>query len=180
MFLVSAPCHADDALRVAEILEGIDTPRDEPIAFVEKRQNALLEVPLVLYGDVIFTADGALSKQIERPIQERVTITADDMELERDGRTRRVSLDKRTGVRVFYAGMRALLSGDVDELFELFDVAAEESDDRWSIRLVPKDEALRTFVEQLTISGQGGRVIGVHTVQPGGDWQQMSFDFTRD
>jgi hypothetical protein len=176
LLLVSLLAHGDDSARVAAILAGIETPRDEPIPFMEKRQSQLLEEPLVLYGDVLFTQEGTLSKRIERPIQERVTISADSMELERKGRVRRVSLDKRAGVKVFYAGMRALLDGDTNALFELFDVSAANDEVYWSIQLVPKEADLRTFVEKLTISGKGGRVLTVHTDQPGGDWQEMSFD----
>ena len=168
--------HGNESDRVATILGGIKMPRDAPIPFVEKRQSQLLEEPLILFGEVLFTQDGTLSKRIEKPFQERVTISADSMEMERKGRVRRVSLDKRAGVKVFYAGMRALLNGDTDALFELFEVATTAGEDEsWTIELVPKAADLRTFVEQLTISGQGGQVLTVHTNQPGGDWQEMSF-----
>ncbi|MDH3510047.1 MAG: hypothetical protein OER85_04230 [Gammaproteobacteria bacterium] len=173
--------HGDDAVRVATILGGIDTPRGEPIPFIEKRQSQLLEEPLVLYGNVLFTQEGTLSKRIERPFQERVTISANSMELERKGRVRRVSLDKRAGVKVFYAGMRALLERDTDALIELFDVSTfADEEANWRIELVPKEAGLRTFVEQLIISGRGSHVLTVHTDQPGGDWQEMSFDRSGD
>lgn len=177
LLLLSFLAHGDDSVRVASILGSIDTPRDEPIPFIERRQSQLLEEPLVLYGEVLFTWDGTLSKHIERPFQERVTISAESMELERKGRVRRVSLDKRPGVKVFYAGMRALLDGDTDALFELFDVSAAAGEEaNWRIELIPKEADLRTFVEQLIISGQGDQVLTVHTDQAGGDWQEMSFN----
>ena len=177
LLLLSLLAHGDDSVRVASILGDIDTPRDEPIPFIERRQSQLLEEPLVLYGEVLFTEDGTLSKRIERPFQERVTISAESMELERKGRVRRVSLDKRAGVKVFYAGMRALLDGDTDALFEQFDVSAAVGEGaNWRIELIPKDTDLRTFVEQLIITGQGSQVLMVHTDQPGGDWQEISFN----
>jgi hypothetical protein len=180
LFLLSLVARADDLLRVAEILDGIETPRDEPISFVEKRQSQLLAEPLILHGHVSFSQDGVLAKNIDRPFRESVRITDERMELERDGKTRRVSLDKRAGVKVFYAGMRALLNGDANALFELFDVTAEDVDERWRIRLIPKADELRTFVEKLTISGRGNQVLTVHTDQPGGDWQEMSFSPVTD
>lgn len=175
LLLLASVARADDLLRVVEILDGIETPRDEPIPFVEKRQSQLLAEPLILHGHVSFSRDGVLAKSIDRPFRESVLITGERMELERDGKTRRVSLDKRAGVKVFYAGMRALLNGDAHALLELFDVTTEDIDERWRLRLVPKQDELRTFVEKLTISGQGSQVLTVHTDQPGGDWQEMSF-----
>ena len=176
LLFFSSLAHGDDSERVAAILSDISTPRNEPISFIEKRQSQLLEEPLVLYGEVLFTQEGTLSKRIEKPFQERVTISAHSMEMERKGRIRRVSLDKRAGVKVFYAGMRALLDGDTSTLYELFDVSTFAAEDtNWTIALIPKEADLRTFVEQLTISGQGGQVLTVHTDQPGGDWQEMSF-----
>jgi len=181
LLLFSLLASGNEADRVASILGEIDTPRNEPIPFIEKRQSQLLKEPLILYGEVLFTPDGVLSKRIERPFSERVTISADSMEMERKGRVRRVSLDKRAGVKVFYAGMRALLDGDTDALFELFDVSTSVGEEaNWTIGLIPKEADLRTFVVQLTISGQGGQVLTVHTDQPGGDWQEMSFNPASD
>ena len=72
--------------------------------------------------------------------------------------------------------MQALIAGDVTALFESFEVAITENDNGWSLDLVPKEKKLRKFVARLVISGKGARVLKVRTEQPGGDWQEMSFD----
>jgi hypothetical protein len=92
LLLFSLLAHGNDFDRIAEIIGNIDTPRNETIPFVEKRQNQLLEEPLILHGEVLFAEDGTLSKRIERPVQERVTISGDSLELARNGRVRRETL----------------------------------------------------------------------------------------
>lgn len=175
LLLFAGSALADGSVPLADILDEIEARRDEAIPFVETRHSQLLEQPLILHGHVIFTADAALSKRIEQPVRESVTISPDGMELEREGKRRRVSLDKRADVKVFYAGMRALLDGDAEALDDIFEVSTNRVGSEWRIVLVPKDAGLRTFVDKLTISGSGARVLTVETEQPGGDRQEMSF-----
>ena len=168
----AAPAAADD---FESILEAIETPRDVPIPFVEKRGNALLAEPLVLTGDAEFGADGTLSKSIETPFRERVVITRDMLVLTRDGRTRRLSLQRKDDVRQFYAALRALLEGDAQTLRELFTIETARNADCWRLVLVPAAEPLAAFVGRMVVSGRSSRVLEVRTEHAADDWQSLSF-----
>ena len=180
LLLASVATSAATPERVEAIIRGIDTPRDTPIPFVERRTNRLLTEPLTLNGEILFTTDGTLSKQIGEPFDERITISARRVELRRGGKVRRLSLDRRPDIKAFYIGMQALLAGDTSSLFESFDVVATESADGWSLDLAPKEEKLRRFVARFLISGKAAQVLTVRTEQPGGDWQEMSFHAATD
>lgn len=166
--------------QVESIIRGIDTARDTPIAFVERRTNRLLAEPLTLKGNIQFSADGTLSKQIEAPFDERITISARHVELQRKGKIKRLSLNRRPDIKAFYVGMQALLAGDAATLFESFDVTLTESGDHWSLDLTPKEKKLRKFVAHMVISGIAARVQMVRTEQPDGNWQEMSFHVAAD
>ncbi|HUO81318.1 MAG TPA: LolA-related protein [Gammaproteobacteria bacterium] len=168
----TVPAAADD---FESILEAIETPRDVPIPFVEKRGNALLAEPLVLTGEAEFGADGTLSKSIETPFRERVVITRDMLELTRDGRTRRLSLQRKDDVRQFYAALRALLEGDAQTLRELFTIETARNADCWRLVLVPAAEPLAAFVGRMVVSGRSSRVLEVRTEHAADDWQSLSF-----
>ena len=168
----AAPTAADD---FESILEAIETPRDVSIPFVEKRGNALLAEPLVLTGEVEFSADGALAKTIETPFRERVVITRDRLELTRDGRTRRLSLQRKDDVRQFYAALRALLEGDAQTLRELFTIETARNADCWRLVLVPAAEPLAAFVGKMVVSGRSSRVLEVRTELSADDWHSLSF-----
>lgn len=158
------------------ILEGIDTPRGVAIPFVEKRQNSLLDEPLVLTGEVIFDHDGRLSKIIEIPFRERVTISHDAVELEREGRTKRLSLRRKEDVGAFYVALRALLEGDAKTLLDLFEVETTIDGGCWTIMLVPNAGPLSEFLESMTISGSAAQVSRIRTVHFDGNWQELSFN----
>ena len=170
--LSAAPAPADD---FESILAGIETPRDVAIPFQEQRGNALLAEPLVLTGEVEFGADGALSKSIETPFRERVVITRDTLELTRDGRTRRLSLQRKDDVRQFHVALRALLEGDVQTLRGLFAIESTRNADCWRLVLVPAGPPLASFVDRMIVSGRSSRVLEVRTEHAADDWQSMSF-----
>lgn len=169
----AAALTAPDAFEA--ILARIDTPRDVPMPFVERRKNALLAEPLVLTGEAVFNADGSLSKTIETPFRERVTITREALEVTREGRTRRLSLRRKDDLRQFYAALRALLEGDARTLRELFEIEATREAERWQLTMTPTGAPLGRFLESMVISGQGSQVLEIRSAQPGGDWQSLSF-----
>ncbi|MGH8495495.1 MAG: LolA-related protein [Gammaproteobacteria bacterium] len=175
IFLAVFPAAAADS-QFEAILARIDTPRGVSIPFVEKRKNPLLEEPLVLTGEVAFDQDGRLSKTIESPFRERVTISRDAVELERDGRTRRLSLRRKDDVRAFYIALRALLEGDAKALNELFEIETTTDAERWTLVLVPAGPPLSEFLESMVISGHSAQVSRIRTVQSEDDWQEMTFD----
>jgi len=180
LLLASVATSAATPEQVESIIRRIDTPRDTPIPFIERRMNRLLAEPLTLNGEILFMTDGTLSKQIGEPFDERITISARRVELQRGGKIRRLSLDRRPDIKAFYVGMQALLAGDAAALFESFEVAATESADDWSLDLAPKEKKLRKFVARFVISGKAAQVLTVRTEQTGGDWQEMSFHTAAD
>ena len=178
--MLAAASFAATPEQIESVVRGIDTPRDTLIPFVERRANRLLTEPLKISGQILFTADGTLSKQVDPPFDESITISARRVEFSRMGKTRRVSLNRRPDIKAFYVGMQALLAGDASALLDSFEVVSTIDTDHWSLDLVPREEKLRTFVSRMVISGRAGRVLTVRTEQPGGDWQEMSFDPAAD
>jgi hypothetical protein len=175
LLVICGTTMAETGEQVAAIIGKIETPRDRPIEFVERRANRLLTEPLILNGHIIFTSDGTLVKEIGEPFAERIMISARQVELQRAGKVRRLSLDRRPDIKAFYVGMQALLAGDATALFESFEVVASEDEDEWRLDLTPKERKLSRFVARFVISGTAERVRTVRTEQPGGDWQEMSF-----
>lgn len=180
LFFFCSATLADDGGRVEVILAHIKTDKSAPIPFIEKRNNKLLKEPLVLTGEITFTEDGVLTKQITQPVLESVMISADSLELQRKGKTKRLSMDRRADIKAFYTGMRALLNGDTETLFEMFDASSSTNDEDWTIDLIPKATDLQKFLDHLTVTGRGSEVLKVLTVQPGGDWQELSFNTEAD
>jgi hypothetical protein len=160
---------------LAKILNGLAPPDYTPQAFIERRQNRLLAEPMVFHGEVQLSPDGTFSKTINDPFHERVLVTNDFLELERDGKTKRVSLRRERGARGLYIGLRAFLERDIDALLSLFEVAAIEPGSSWRVELVPVDAKLERYVTQMVITGEGPDVASIRTTQAESNWQEMLF-----
>ncbi len=177
LLFVMGQAIAGDTAResIDKILGGLALPDYAPQAFVERRQNKLLTEPLVFRGEVILSSDGTFLKIIDTPFRERVLITNDFLELERNGKTKRLSLQRARGAHGLYAGLRAFLERDIETLLSLFEVAAVETGQSWRVELVPLDSKLKRHVVLMMIAGEGPDIVSIRTMQTEDNWQEMLF-----
>ena len=168
---------ADTQASIDAIVTHLSPPDYSPQPFVERRQNKLLAEPMVLEGEVTFFEDGTFSKVILTPFSERILVTNKFLELERNGKKRRVSLRRDHGARALYVGLRAFLEQDLDTLLTLFEVVAIDPADPWRIELVPVADDAKRFVAKMIITGSGPNVTSIRTIQTENNWQEMLFGF---
>ncbi len=131
--------------------------------------------PLIFRGEVLLSPDGTFLKTINTPFHERVLITNDFVELERNGKTKRLSLQRARGVYGLYTGLRAFLERDIETLLSLFKVAAVEPGVSWHVELVPVDPKLKRHVARMMIAGKGPDIVSIRTMQTEDNWQEMLF-----
>jgi hypothetical protein len=82
---------------------------------------------------------------------------------------------RKRGVREFYLGLRALLEGDLATVSELFEIDATNDGAEWTIELKPQAGNLKAFIQEMSVSGEGGRVSRIRTMQSKQDWQELYF-----
>ena len=161
-----------------EIIAAIITERDVPVAFIEERMSPLLTQPLQLTGAVEFASDGTLSKRITAPFVEYISISADEVVLERDGRRRRVSMRRDTGLWRFYRSLRAMLGGDPEPVLAIYSAEVKTNGDEWVLELQPVASDSTSVPEGLmpmTVSGRGPHIQRVETRQGDDNWQIITF-----
>lgn len=158
----------------AAILTQVNTRRDVPVDFVELRMNRLLREPLELTGVLVYASDGALTKEITSPIRESLTLSDTYLEVSRDGRSRKLRLNRMPDVTELYAVLRALLDGDADAIEASFAVTSQQTGESWSATLVPHGMPLAGIVTEMSVSGRGSRLLRIHIEQPGGSWQTLT------
>lgn len=161
----------DDA---RQILEQIETPRDVEVPFTEQRMSVLLAEPLLLEGTVMLASNGLLIKKISRPLEETALISKEGLTLQRNGKVRRIALNRARSASKYFAALRALLDGDIDGLLAHFEIGNSSLGEHWSITLIPSDDGFRGMLQEVTISGDAGRLMTVRTVQSSDNWQEMS------
>lgn len=155
------------------LLQQLQPQRGVAMPFTEQRASALLAQPLELGGHVELDLDGNLIKQINTPFTERIVIGKDYAQWSRDGNTRRISTNGRAGR--YLGALRQLLNGDAAALRQTFDLSASNDAPGWQVQLVPKRQAMRRRVRQITISGIGTQLQLLRTDQDDHTWQVLRF-----
>jgi hypothetical protein len=155
------------------IIELAATQPGGRVRFTEQRLNTLLSEPLVFEGYVAMTADGTLTRVVERPFEEKASIDGEQATLERDGKVRRVDLDRRGRGGVYLRTLYALLRGDADALENSFDLEVSGDRDNWQLTLTPAERALGRWLERIVVSGSGEVVERIRMERSNGAWQDM-------
>ena len=117
----SEPDHRLDA-----VLNALAQPAPTVTPFVERRESALLTVPLTVLGRLEQPDADTLVRVVEAPHAERSTVRDGRVELVREGEpTRRFSLRRAPELAALLDSFRALLSGQRNLLTEHYTVAFE-------------------------------------------------------
>jgi hypothetical protein len=159
------------AQQQGQALGEISTPRDTPAQFTEIRMNALLKEPLQFEGELLFSSDGTLSKVIHQPVQETVIISTTTVQLERRGKKRVLPIQKMPDLAELYAGLRALLDGNLPALQEIFSIEDVETGEHWTVNLTPKSSRLQKTAPLITASGLGNTLREIRISQTADEWQ---------
>jgi hypothetical protein len=184
------------ALQAAEpdldqLMHRLVQPAPASLPFTELRFSQLLDVPIVVSGELEYQADGSLVRQVEKPYRERTVLHGENVIIERENqKPRRFSLNRAPELRGLIASFAALLANDRSTLDEYFSVAVTGSDERWQIALTPHDEKLRSRLAGILIDGTADRPRCYTLEQPNGnasimalgarDLEQLALPATRE
>ena len=144
--------------------------------FVETRHLALLTRPLELKGSLTYERPHRLTKHVESPFDETLTVDGEALSLvnRTKGEQRFVSLREQPALRALVESVRATLAGDRAQLERHYRLEFSGARNAWRLRLVPRDAQLRGYVESIALSGAGARVHRIEVLESGGDSSVMT------
>jgi outer membrane lipoprotein-sorting protein len=144
--------------------------------FVETRHVALLTRPLELKGSLSYERPHRLSKHVESPVDEILSVDGDALTLvnKTKGEQRVVSLREQPAAGALVASVRATLAGDLAELERHYQAGLTGARAAWSLRLVPRDPQVRRFLEAITLAGADARLLRIETLETSGDRSLMT------
>jgi outer membrane lipoprotein-sorting protein len=147
-----------DALTLDALMHDLAGVASRQASFVETKEMALLNGPLVRRGTLEYTRPDRLSMRVDSPYYERVEIAGDQVTIERRSGVTKVSLAAQPQLGAWIDSLRATLAGDAATLQRHFDVRVEGSAADWTLALVPRDPALRAVIERVDIAGRAAEV----------------------
>jgi len=156
-------------------LSTLPAAQDRSLKFSEYRHSSLFENALILEGELRIDEQGALVKQLDSPVQEKMVIGTREFSLETPDKSYKTKLSRSPFLKTLSAGLRGLLNRDAEAILSVFKVQLTQTDIDWMMILKPRARSLRKYVERLEVSGCPGQVkmVSVHTGPD--EWQEMIF-----
>jgi len=160
-----------DFARLMGELAQVQTSRAR---YSEVKRVALLQKPLQLSGTLLYERPGRIEKRQTLPVEEVISVDGDWLTVEREGKTRRISLQSATLVAALVESLRATLAGDGAELERLYRVRVQGTRQRWTLALAPREVEVAGVVKSIVIAGSGSRIGRLEILEPGGDGSVMT------
>ncbi len=175
VLLASAPAAAQeepwDFARLMAQLAQVQTSRAR---YSEVKRVAMLQKPLRLSGTLFYERPARIERHQTQPFDEVIRVDGDRLSVEREGKTRRISLQNAPLVAALVESLRATLAGDGAELERLYSVRVEGTRQRWTLALTPREVEIAGVVKTIAIAGSGSRIARMEILEPGGDGSVMT------
>lgn len=176
-FLLSAPVSAASAWGLPELMQAFAQVSAVNSKFVERRESIYLNAPVVLSGELRYTAPQRLEKHTLAPVDERFVADGDRLSVERvvDGKAQsvRVNLNDYPQLRPLIDGVRATLAGDGATLTRYYTPGLTGNAQSWRLRLLPREAALRERISEVRIDGHAATIASVEIHEASGDISRM-------
>jgi outer membrane lipoprotein carrier protein LolA len=163
----------ESPLDLNEILARTTVIPPARVAFHEERHNPMLEEPLLLTGYLEYLDAGVLRKVIETPARQSFLIEGNQVSIEREGETRKLSLNRSRALKTILGAIEAILAGKPEKLESVFDHELSGSNDAWSIRLTPVSQRMRKQLANLRVDGDGMSATSIRFELNDGEWHRM-------
>lgn len=144
--------------------------------FVETRHIGLLTRPLELKGSLTYERPHRLSKHVQSPVDELLSVDGDALTVlnRTRGEQRFVSLREQPAAGALVASVRATLAGDLGQLERHYEVELSGARASWHLRLVPREPQVRRAVESILLAGAGARLQRIEVLETSGDRSIMT------
>lgn len=161
------------SLELQTVLDNTAITPPARVGFREERHNQLLKEPMVLTGYLEYLEAGRLRKVVETPFEEAFLVGPNQIEVERNGESRKVALNKSKALQTMLGGIEAILAGRADQLESVFRYELSGTESAWSLQLVPLSRKISRYLIGLQVVGDNKAVTSIRFELKGGEWHLM-------
>ena len=156
------------ALDVPALMKQLAATTEVSKPYVERKYSPLLVASVDSSGTLRYKRPDVLEKQVTKPRAERYRILADAVVIERNGKEQRIALSSQPALAALAASLRGVLAGDAAQLQKYFKLQVGGTEEAWTLELTPSDDALKSFVERVAVTGRLGQVQRIETFESSG------------
>lgn len=142
--------------------------------FVERKYLHMLKEPLEEDGTLRYRAPDQLQKDTLQPQPEHLRVDHDTLTIEREGKSQILKFDEYPQVWAIIESIRATLAGDLPALERFYALRLDGSETDWQLLLQPRDRKMQEMVQVIRISGSGGAIKRIETLEGDGDRSDMT------
>lgn len=154
--------------------------------FREVRHSTFLVKPLDLNGTFVYKAPQTFVKETFKPYPEIVTIDANGVKIEQEkgaqegqSRTQFIAADAHPLVQGLVESAEATMSGKRELLEARYELELAGSSEQWTVKLVPREEALKKKLESMTFKGTGDLINQAEIREADGDWSTIHLEYLK-
>jgi len=155
--LFSNASHADD-FTVKQLMQMLAKATPDHATFIETKQIALLDQPVVSSGELFFTAPDHLEKRTLLPKPESLTLDGNKILIERGSKTYYFTLQNLPELGILVNSIRGTLAGDLNTLERHFVLNLEGGADQWLLQLVPNKAKMQKLLTDIQIAGSQSQI----------------------
>lgn len=183
-FLVANDRVDAQAWTVDAVMEGLRGLRHVEATFNETRHSTFLTTPIKLNGTFVYEAPQTFIKETFKPFPEIVTVDHNGVKIEQDkdmqegqSRIQFIAADAHPLVQGLVDSAKATMSGKKELLEARYRLELNGSKENWSVKLVPREKALRKKIESLLFVGNGDLINSVEIRESDGDWSVINLKY---
>lgn len=173
--LLALPAAAWD---VSDLMKTLAANPGGKATFIEKRQLAVLDKPLVMTGDLVYAPPAYLEKRVLTPKPEILILDGDRLRYEAAGKKATININTQPELVGFIDSIRGTLTGNQRKLEDNYVLTLSGTPKRWTLILLPNDQQIAKYVLKITISGHDDKVTTIEYLQADGDKSVMTIQPT--
>lgn len=174
--LLVSPVVQAAPLSIAQLMAALAKHPQGAATFTEKKYLAILDQPVESSGELLFIAPSRLEKRTLKPRPETMVLDGDTLTLERGQRKHILQLKDYPEVAGMIESIRATLAGDRKALEQVYQLALDGDNERWTLVLTPLDPKVGAVITRIRMEGVKDVVRSVEIIQADGDRSLMTIE----
>ena len=175
VFSFGGSAHAQEAPSLEALLRAFSELPGLHARFHEEKRIALLAVPVRSEGEIFYTP-GKLLRRVSSPTPSVALIDGARLVVRSGSERQVIEFADNPVVAAFVGSMRHVLAGDLEALRADYEVDFEADGPRWTMTLRPRGQALRRFLREMVLTGEGHALTRMRMAEVSGDTTVTEFD----
>ena len=176
LFWLGLAVGAHAAYDIDQLMTDLAGHKGGRARFVEKRHVALLDKPVQVSGEMVYSPPYRLEKRTLLPKPETLVLDRDTLTMERNFRTMSINLASRPEAMAFVDSVRSTLSGNRKSLEQNYTLKLQGESAQWVLTLVPSEPAIAALLQRITVTGGKSQVRHIEYLQVDGDRSEISIE----